>query len=105
MSGEPLGREALRLASELTVTRRGGCAGPLMPRVGDNGAVLLRGYSPLAQVVRDGGSAPPAAEWLVDNFHVVESAFLLVRSDLPRGFYRQLPRLVSGRFDGYPRVL
>jgi cyclic beta-1,2-glucan synthetase len=104
MSAEHLEHEAVRLASELTVTA-GGRARPLMPRVRNNGRVLLRCYLALARVVREGGPVPAAAEWLVDNFLVVESALRLVRSDLPRGFYRQLPKLASGSFGGYPRVL
>ena len=96
--------EALGLASELTVTagRRGQ---PLMPRVLDNGRVLVRCYLALSPRVRQRGTVPPAAEWLVDNFHVVESALRLVRSDLSRGFYRRLPKVASGSFAGYPRVL
>ena len=105
MSGERVRREAIRVASELTVRRRGGRARPLRPRVRDNGRVLLRCYVNLAHAVRDRGSVPPAAEWLVDNFHVVENALQLVWSDLPRGFYRRLPKLESGPFEGYPRVL
>src|SRR5262245_18833473 len=104
MSTEHLEREALRLASELTVAA-GGRARPVMPRVRDNGRVLLRCYLALARVVHERGPVPPAAEWLVDNFMVVESALRLVRNDLPRGFYRQLPRVAVGSFEGYPRVL
>src|SRR5262245_58506830 len=76
-----------------------------MPRFRDNRRVLVRCYSTLVPVVRERGSVPPAAEWLVDNFHVVENALGLVSSDLPRRFYRKLPKLASGRFEGYPRVL
>src|SRR5262245_41041907 len=104
MSAEDLEREALRLASELTATARGP-GRPLRPRIRENGRVLLRSYHTLARVIRDRGTVPPAAVWLVDNFHVVESALRLVRSDLPRGFYRQLPKLASESFAGYPRVL
>src|SRR6266851_3665201 len=104
MSTEHLEREALRLASEL-ITKATGPGRALMPRVRDNGHALLQRYRTLARVIRDHGAVPPAAEWLVDNFHVVESALQLIRSDLPRGFYRQLPKLARGTFAGYPRVL
>src|SRR5262245_55367900 len=104
MSAEYLEREALGLASELTVAA-GGRPRPLMRRVQDNGRVLLRCYLALARVVQERGPVPAAAEWLVDNFMVVESALRLVRSDLPRGFYRQLPKVATGSFAGYPRVL
>src|SRR5262245_43748850 len=99
-----LEREALGLASQLTV-KAGWRGRPLMPKVRDNGRVLVRCYLALSGVVRDRGPVPPAAEWLVDNFHVVESALRLVRSDLSRAFYRHLPKLAAGPFADYPRVL
>ncbi len=46
----------------------------------------------------------PAADWLVDNFHVVEEQVREIRIDLPPGFHRQLPKLIDGPLEGYPRV-
>ena len=46
----------------------------------------------------------PAAEWLIDNFHLIEKQIREIRADLPLGYYRQLPKLASGPFVGYPRV-
>jgi len=56
-------------------------------------------------VVRDEGVTTPAAEWFVDNFHIVDAVVRQVREDLPRGFYRQLPKLAEDPLRGYPRVL
>src|SRR5438093_1574807 len=57
-----------------------------------------------ALVARYDVDAPPAAEWLVDNFHVVEDQLREIRDDLPAGFYRELPKLAEGPHRGYPRV-
>ncbi|MDZ7907686.1 MAG: glucoamylase family protein [Gemmobacter sp.] len=46
----------------------------------------------------------PAAEWLLDNFHLVEEHLRQIHDDLPPGYYRQLPKLADGPFAGYPRV-
>ncbi|RYF38802.1 MAG: glycosyl transferase, partial [Comamonadaceae bacterium] len=51
-----------------------------------------------------GHSVVPAAEWLLDNYHLVEEQIREIRDDLPPGFYRQLPKLATGPFAGYPRV-
>ncbi|HEY7038272.1 MAG TPA: glucoamylase family protein [Methylomirabilota bacterium] len=56
-------------------------------------------------MIRDEGATTPAAEWFVDNFHVVDAVVRQVREDLPHGFYRQLPKLADGPLEGYPRVL
>jgi hypothetical protein len=39
----------------------------------------------------------PAAEWLLDNFHLVEQQLQQIADDLPPGYYRQLPKLAEGR--------
>lgn len=46
-----------------------------------------------------------AAEWLLDNYYVVQQALRQVREDLPKGYYRKLPRLAGGRLRGEPRIL
>ena len=53
----------------------------------------------------EGRAITPAAEWLLDNYHLVEEQIREIRADLPPGYYRQLPKLAAGPFAGYPRVL
>jgi cyclic beta-1,2-glucan synthetase len=53
---------------------------------------------------RRGRDVVPAAEWLLDNYHLVEAQIREIRNDLPPGYYRQLPKLAEGPFAGYPRV-
>ena len=77
---------------------------PLAKRLAENEAVLLSAYRDIAQAVDAGGVITPAAEWLIDNFYVVEKQIREIRADLPPGYYRQLPKLASGPFVGYPRV-
>jgi cyclic beta-1,2-glucan synthetase len=77
---------------------------PLAGRLADNAAVLLDAYRVNAKVIDEGRTITPAAEWLVDNYHLVEKQIREIRSDLPPGYYRQLPKLVEGPFAGYPRV-
>jgi cyclic beta-1,2-glucan synthetase len=76
----------------------------LAPRVRENGRVLLACYRTIAAAIREERALTPAAEWLVDNFHLVEEQLREIREDLPAGFYRQLPKLASGPRQGYPRV-
>ena len=47
--------------------------------------MLLQCYREIAAVVRDEGATTPAAEWFVDNFHIVDAVVRQVREDLPRG--------------------
>jgi cyclic beta-1,2-glucan synthetase len=76
----------------------------LASRLRDNSRVLLDAYRSIAASDTDERAISPAAEWLVDNFHVVEEQIREIRDDLPRGFYRELPKLADGPLAGYPRV-
>ena len=76
----------------------------LLPRVQDNGRVLREGYREIAQAIREERAITPAAEWLVDNFHIVDEQLREIHDDLPPGFYRELPKLADGPLLGYPRV-
>ncbi len=37
----------------------------------------------------------PAAEWLLDNFHIVEAELLEIRVSLPRSYFLELPKVAS----------
>ena len=58
----------------------------------------------IAKAIDEGRAITPAAEWLVDNYYLVERQIREIRSALPPGYYRQLPKLADGPFTGYPRV-
>ncbi|MEO7599572.1 MAG: hypothetical protein ABIV50_11610, partial [Opitutus sp.] len=46
----------------------------------------------------------PAAEWLLDNFYLVEEQIQTARRHLPKGYSQELPRLLDGPSAGLPRV-
>jgi cyclic beta-1,2-glucan synthetase len=76
----------------------------LRRRLDDNAAVLLAAYRASAVELECGRGVEPAAQWLLDNYPVVEKQIRQIRDDLPPGFYRQLPKLSTGPLTGYPRV-
>ena len=87
-SVERLEQHAQTLAAAQTVTdapRRGHAVGP---RIAENGRVLLESYGALARAVKDEQSITPAAEWLLDNFHIVDEQLREIRDDLPPDYYR-----------------
>jgi cyclic beta-1,2-glucan synthetase len=77
---------------------------PLSRRVRENADILLQAYRTCAEALQSGQVIAPAAEWLLDNFHLVEQQLRQIHDDLPPGYYRQLPKLADGPFAGYPRV-
>ena len=67
-------------------------------------AATVRNCAPKLKSRWRSRAVTPGAEWLVDNFHLVEEQLREIREDLPPGFYRELPKLADGPFAGYPRV-
>jgi hypothetical protein len=67
---ERLEQHAESLAVAQRVTPRAGTRRPLASRLNDNGRVLLAAYRTIAAAVREERVITPAAEWLVDNFHM-----------------------------------
>ena len=46
----------------------------------------------------------PAAEWFVDNFHLIEDQLREIKHDLPENYYYELPKVDTGDLSGLPRV-
>lgn len=76
----------------------------MLARLGENQTQLVADYKVLTEAAEKGDSVTPAAEWFVDNFHIVEEQLREVRQDLPGSFYRELPKLETGEFKNYPRI-
>lgn len=101
---ERLEQHAHSLAADQLVSDKPPAARSLVERLADNERVLLGVYRSIAKAAGLGRPITPAAEWLLDNYHLVEQQVREVRTDLPAGYYRQLPKLSCGPLAGYPRV-
>jgi len=103
-SVERMEQHAATLATEHRVSQTPRRGHRLLPRLEANGRELVVAYQALAGAIRDELSISPAAEWLVDNFHIVEEQLREIREDLPVGYYRELPKLTNTEMSGYPRI-
>ena len=83
------------------VTHRG--SNRLLARLGEN-EQILRAYNRATQVVDQTRRVTHAAEWLLDNFYLIEEQIQMARRHLPRGYSHELPRLISGPSARLPRV-
>ncbi|MGZ8374149.1 MAG: hypothetical protein ACXW4A_04440 [Nitrospira sp.] len=101
---ERLEQHAATLALAQVVTEDARVDRLLTPRVLENGRVLVASYQTIARTIRDEQTITPAAEWFVDNFHIVDEQLREIIDDLPPGYYKQLPKLASGHLKNYPRV-
>ena len=95
---------ARKLAAAAVLTPRSRVGTPLLRRFAENGRVLIKTHR---RIVEDPIHTRPRsldAEWLIDNFHIIEDTLREVEHDLPRGYYSELPKLADGPLAGYPRV-
>ena len=105
LSIEGLEAHARALAGQYTLARRGR-AGPrqFFARLDDNARVLNEVYRTLATDAGKGRNAAPVVEWLLDNYHLFEAQIVEIRQDLPRRYFRELPKLASPDFARAPRA-
>jgi hypothetical protein len=87
--------------SHSVVTQRG--SNRLLARLGEN-EQILGAYNRATQAVDQTRRVTHAAEWLLDNFYLIEEQIQMARRHLPRGCSRELPRLRSGPSARLPRV-
>jgi cyclic beta-1,2-glucan synthetase len=101
---ERLEQHAQSLAAAQPVTRKPPVVLALRKRMDANAEALLAAYRANIAELGAGNRVVPAAEWLLDNYHLLEEQIREIKDDLPPGYYLQLPKLAEGPFAGYPRV-
>jgi len=74
------------------------------PRLNSNVEVLREAHRYIGGQAATGYDVSPAAEWLLDNFHLIEAQLAPIREGLPRRYFRELPVLVEPPLAGLPRV-
>ena len=104
---ERLEAHARSLAAAQTITPRTHMRGrghSLARRLADNGAFLRAADERIAEALQAGKQLTPAAQWLADNYALVDMQIREIALDLPPRYYARLPKLASGPFAGLPRV-
>lgn len=76
----------------------------LLSRLAENETVLLEVHDLISEAVKANRQITPAGEWLLDNFYLIEEQIRTGRRHLPRGYSKELPRLLNGPSAGLPRV-
>jgi cellobiose phosphorylase len=99
---EQLARHARSLAAGHQIGAHPG-TNQLLTRL-DANERKLRAFNRAAQGGDPRCHLTPAAEWMLDNFYLIDEQIQMARRHLPRGYSRELPRLLDGPSAGLPRV-
>jgi cyclic beta-1,2-glucan synthetase len=92
----------------LGVSHQAGSAGwgkaTFYPRLQSNVRTLREAYDYILLEAHEGGDVSPAAQWLLDNFHLIEAQLQEIHEGLPPRYYRTLPVLQGAPLIGLPRI-
>src|SRR5690606_7633373 len=83
---------------------KGKATDKLLKRLGDNEKTLLEVRNLLVESIRSGQAITPGAEWLLDNFYLIEEQVVIAQKHLPKGYSEGLPYLANGNSSSMPRV-
>ncbi len=78
--------------------------GAFFPRLRHNIRVLREAHQYIGEQASTGYDISPAAEWLLDNFHLIEAQLKEIHDGLPRSYFRALPTLLDEPLAGLPRI-
>ena len=98
---ERLESQARRLAAACVLEQRQGVNSPLLKRFVENQQVLIKARREILGHDRQEVQGIDA-DWLADNFHIVDDVLREVRQDLPRGYDEVLPKLGVLCSRGFP---
>ena len=76
----------------------------LLNRLAENETILLEVHDLVSEAVKGKRQITPAGEWLLDNFYLIEEQIRTGKKHLPKGYSKELPRLLNVSSEGLPRV-
>ncbi len=92
------------LAATHRATRASPFAATFFPRLRQNIFTLREAHRYIGLQASTGYDISPAAEWLLDNFHLIEAQLKEIHDGLPRSYFHALPLLQDEPLAGLPRV-
>ncbi len=76
----------------------------MLLRLEENARTIRECHELITDSLKRGHRIDPAAEWLLDNYHLIQEQIELAESHLSPGYSRQLARLTAGPRKGLPRI-
>lgn len=104
LSGEDLEQYAKQIAFSHVVSNNLNSYDNILNRMNDNYGFIISVYRKLNDNIQVATNSAPAAEWLLDNFYIIEEQVKGIRQEFKRKFFASLPVIKRGPFKGYSRI-
>lgn len=96
---------ARHLAHTHEVTGRRSRDFTLLERLKQNNRILEKAHQEFVNELAKGSTIlPSSAEWLIDNYYLIQNQVRQINRDLSKNFYVELPRLSKGSLAEHPRI-
>lgn len=104
ISRENLEKHASEISGHYSEVKKTNCRRKLIRSLHRSYKSILRGYEYFDKDVSDRREMPPAAEWILDNFYLIEKEYKDITHNMPASYYKNLPVISKGIMKGYPRI-
>lgn len=102
-SGNQLEQHGHVLANSHIVSRKRS-KGILRALLAQSEETLIKAHQILTAAAAAKQPIPPAGEWLLDNFYLIEEQIRIIKRDLPKKYESNLPQLHGRKIKNCPRV-
>ncbi|MDP2891690.1 MAG: glucoamylase family protein [Bacillota bacterium] len=104
VSSDEVEGHVIRMAVEHSVSKKKNITSWPVPRMDDNYNFILSVYTRLNDDILKKHDVPSSAEWILDNFYLIEEQVKQLRCELVKKSYSRLPVLKKGKFKGHSRI-
>lgn len=95
---------ASKMAEAHLKTEQGSKIQPVKPKLDSSKEILTQAYRVLSGLAKSAQELSAAAEWLIDNFYIIQEQIVQIQVDFPKAFQKRIPVSGTGEYEGLPRV-
>lgn len=103
-SHETLENHAHELSSHYSSTKHATRQRKLIRSLNKSYEEIISSYEYISKVLEGKRELVPAAEWLLDNFYLIEKEYKDIKYTISRNYFGNLPVIDKGIMKGYPRI-
>ena len=104
LPNDELFAHAKQLAANFAVSNQGDAIGKIRDMLSADYDYITSVYKDMIEKSTDDSKLPPAAEWILDNYYIVERHIKEIKMGLEANDFSKLPVLSEGVRSGFPRI-